>query len=617
MCLDLLVHLNKKHMKNCYLLPCFLLLCSFELTWSQVGVGTTTPASTLEVVATNPTGASTNVDGILIPRVSRQRAQNMAGTPTSTLIYVNDIASGTATGTTINVTSVGFYFFNTSGVWERISTGLNTNWSLTGNAATNPATNYIGTTDTQDLRIRTNNTNRWNISNTNNGQLQSYSLGTAALPIYSWQSDPNTGMFSSAADNLNFSTNGVQRVSIGNTGNVGINIAPSAYKLDVNSGTGDAVYGHSANVGGILGRETNFTIGTPPQAISGAGVYANNPAAGYTSIFAQSTGAATVAANINYSNVWMASYNYVDNASATVNPSSSYHQLNVTSPTLGGFQSAINAYSSRGTTAGNPGYTVGLNATADAQNQDAIGVSALAFSNAAVRFGGYFEGLSYAGTSNAFAYVGGTPNGVTARKIIGTGSVSEIIPTANHGRVTLTCPESPEYWYQDYGTVEMVNGKATILLDPILADIIVVNDENPIRVFCTPVAMPYFNGVTVMKQTQNSIEILELNDGNHSGKLQYQLVAKPKTNFGEGRFPQAPGPSFLKADKEPIAAKATNNPQDGRSIYRWPADHEVYKYNPEDSVNVGDIIPAGPNAGKIKLGDGKYGVAVPVEKTKK
>ncbi|MBC8883567.1 hypothetical protein H9X57_09830 [Flavobacterium piscinae] len=471
-------------MKNCYLLPCFLLLCSFELTWSQVGVGTTTPASTLEVVATNPTGASTNVDGILIPRVSRQRAQNMAGTPTSTLIYVNDIASGTATGTTINVTSVGFYFFNTSGVWERISTGLNTNWSLTGNATTNPATNFIGTTDAQDLRIRTNNTNRWNISNTNNGQLQSYSLGTAALPIYSWQSDPNTGMFSSVADNLNFSTNGVQRISIGNTGNVGINIAPSTYKLDVDSGTGDAVYGHSANVGGILGRETNFSIGTPPQAISGAGVYANNPAAGLYQYFCTVYRSGNSGkANINYSNVWMASYNYVDNASATVNPSSSYHQLNVTSPTLGGFQSAINAYSDRGTTVGNPGYTIGVNATADAQNQDAIGVSGVAFTNAGFRFGGYFEGLSYAGVSNAYAYVGGTPNGVTARKILGTGSVSEIIPTANHGRVTLTCPESPEYWYQDYGTVEMVNGKATIVLDPILAEIIVVNDENPIRVF--------------------------------------------------------------------------------------------------------------------------------------
>lgn len=604
-------------MKSKHLFAGFLLLSCLDLAWSQVGIGTNAPASTLDIVAANPTGASTNVDGILIPRVSRQRAQSMAATPTSTLIYVNDIASGTATGTTINVTSVGFYFFNTAGVWEKITTGLNTNWSLTGNTGTTAGTNYLGTTDAQDIRFRTNNIDRWNISNANNGQLQSYSLGTGGLPSYSWQSDPNTGMFSSAADNLNFSTGGFQRVNINNIGNVGINIAPSSYKLEVDSGAGDAVYGHSTNVGAILGRETNFSLGTPPQTVLGAGVYANNPAAGYTSVFAQSTGAATVAANINYSNVWMANYNYVDNASTTYNPSASYNQLNVSSATLGGSHNALNAYSFRGTTAGNPGFTVGVNATADAQNQDSFGVNGTAFSNATYRFGGAFEGLSYAGVSSAYAYVGGSPNGgVTARKIIGTGTVSEIVPTQNHGRVTLTCPESPEYWYQDYGTVEMVNGKATILLDPILADIIIVDDENPLRVICTPMGMPYFNGITIMNQTQNSVEILELNGGTHSGKLQYQLVAKPKTNYGEGRFPQAPGPKYMKKEREPIAAKAANDPQDGRTVFRWPSDHEVYNYNPEDFVNVGDIIPAGPNAGKVKLGNGKYGTAVPLEKPK-
>ena len=179
--------------------------------------------------------------------------------------------------------------------------------------------------------------------------------------------------------------------------------------------------------------------------------------------------------------------------------------------------------------------------------------------------------------------------------------------------MTLTCPESPEYWYQDYGTVELVNGKATIYLDEILADIIVVDEENPIRVTCTPVGMPYFNGITIMSQTSNSVEILELNGGNHSGKLQYQLVVKPKTNYGEGRFPQAPGPAYLKSDKEPLAAKAKNQPTDGRKIYEWPSDHIVYKYNPEDHIKTGDVVPAGPNAGKIFLGEGKYSDGVPAE----
>ncbi len=404
------------------------------------------------------------------------------------------------------------------------------------------------------------------------------------------------------------------------TGNVGIGTSTIAAntKLEVNSGTtSDAIYGHSNNVGGILGREVNFSFGTPSQSLLGAGVYANNPAAGYTSIFAQSTGLATVAANINYSNVWMANYSYVDNASSTVNPSVSYNQLNNTSTTLGGTQIALRGFNNRATTTGNPGYSTGVQGLANSQFQDSYGAQGLSFSDAPVSTGGYFSGNNYAGTSIAYAYVGGWTNGLTARKIVGTGTVSEIIPTENHGRVTLTCPESPEYWYQDYGTVEMVNGKATIIVDEILADIIVVDEENPLRVICTPVGMPYFNGITIMSQTKNSVEILELNGGNHSGKLQYQLVAKPKTNFGEGRFPQAPGPGYLKSDKEPIAAKAKNQPTDGRKIFSWPTDHIVYKYNPEDYVSIGDVIPAGPNAGKIKLGDGKYGEGIPAEKPKR
>ena len=183
--------------------------------YSQVGVGTTAPDSTLDIVAANPTGASTNVDGILIPRVDRQRAQSMTGVVTSTMIYVNSIATGTAAGTTANMTSTGFYFYD-GAVWQKITTGTTTNWSLTGNGSTTAGTNFIGTTDGVDVRIKTGGNDRWNISDTNNGQLQSYSLGTAALPNYSFQGDTNTGLFSSGADNLDLSTGGTARIRIPN-----------------------------------------------------------------------------------------------------------------------------------------------------------------------------------------------------------------------------------------------------------------------------------------------------------------------------------------------------------------------------------------------------------------
>ena len=482
----------------------------------------------------------------------------------------NNSANGILTGTNANIvlsnanSSASLIYNATLARWVVKSTsgavGGN-DWTTLGNASTNPATNFVGTTDNVDFVTRTNNTEVMRATN-------------------------------------------AQRIGIGVT-------APTT-KLEVNSGTGDAIYGHSNNIGGYLGYETNFTFGSPAQNILGAGVWASNPAAGYTSLYAQSTGAATVAAAINYSNVWMASYNLVDNAS-TFNPSALYSQLNVTNATLGGTQIALRGYNNRGTTAGNPGYTVGVQGISDAQNQDAIGVEGVSYTNAPVSIGGFFEGLNYAGTSWAYAYVGGTTNGATARKIVGTGTVSEIVPTPNHGRVTLTCPESPEYWYQDYGTVAFVEGFAHVELDPILVEIIMSDEKNPIRVFPTPVDMPEFNGVTVTNRTATGFDLVELNGGKHSGSIDYQIVVKPKTNYGEGRFPQAPGPAWLKADKEPQAAKAANQPKK-ENVFHWQADHEVYNYNPEDFTPVGDMVRAGKYAGMYKLGDGTYSRNLPVNK---
>ncbi len=521
-------------------------------TFAQVGIGTTTPSAALDVASTN--------DGLLIPRVALT-ATNIATvlTPTTSELVYNTFTSAVGP----NQVTPGYYYWD-GALWIRIATGNSSGWSLTGNTGTTPGTNYLGTTDAQNLQLRTNGTERLTIGSTNGN----VAIGTSTIPV-------NT-------------------------------------RLEVDGGaTGDGIYGHTGNVGGILGREANITLGNPVQTLSGAGVYANNPSAGYTSIYAQSTGAASVAANIAYSDVWMASYNYVQNGSGAFNPSASYNQLNITNNGLGGTQIALRGLANR-TATGNPGYTVGMQGLVLPTNQDSYGVQGIAYSSTTTRAGGYFEALNYTGTSQAFAYVATSVGGVN-RKITGTNSVSEIVPTENHGRITLTCSESPEYWYQDYGTVQMINGKATIILDEILADIIIVDEENPIRVICTPVGMPYFNGITIMEQTTKSVDILELNGGKHSGKLQYQIVVKPKTNYGEGRFPQAPGPAYLKADKEPLAAKAKNQPNDGRNIFQWPADHIVYKYNPEDHVTVGDVIPAGPNAGKILLEKGKYSNGMPAE----
>lgn len=229
----------------------FLILALLKLTATaaQIGIGTLTPRAAMEVYSTT--------SGVVIPQIALT-ANNVsapvvnpqtAGVPIAgTMIYNTAIAGAGATAVT-----PGFYYWD-GAIWLPKSAEANPDWSVTGNAGTVSGTSFIGTTDAIDFRIKTNSTNRWNID-ANSGQLQAYSLGTALLPVYSFQTDTNTGVFSPSADALSLSTAGTERLRITSTGSIGVaTTAPSNRLHVVNNTDGQGVMRvDNSTAGGFTG----------------------------------------------------------------------------------------------------------------------------------------------------------------------------------------------------------------------------------------------------------------------------------------------------------------------------------------------------------------------------
>ncbi len=509
--------------------------------------------SSAQNVAINATGAAPNASAML----------DITSTSMGVLIPRMTTAQRTAiaapaTGLQVYDTTTGSFWYFNGAIWVQFAaSGLD--WALLGNTGTNPAIHFVGTTDAVDLIFRTGNTERMRIVNA-------------------------TGFVGINTTTPSARLQAVAAAAVGNTAISGTIAA---------QGSGHLAYYNTIALG---------AFGSLPSAL----VFADEAAAGNSpALVSRSMSPASYSAAISFSNVWIAGYYGVDNPSNTLNPSSLYGQLNVTNNTLGGFQSAMRGYNNR-TATGNPGYTIGVLGTANAGSQDGMGVMGEYYGTATgVRTGGYFS----AGAN--YSYVA---ENVTNRKIVGAGTVSEIIPTTEHGRITLTCPESPEYWYIDYGTVQLVNGRAHVELDPILMDVIVVDAANPLKVI-TQVNIIECNGVAVINKTATGFDIVELRGGTSSGEIDYQIVAKPKTNYGEGRFPQAPAPAYAKG-AEPAQAKAANS-GNRTTMYRWPADWEVYKYDPAALTKIGDVVPAGPHAGKYKIAEGVYSDHMPLEAPKR
>jgi hypothetical protein len=122
----------------------FLLLS--QISFSQIGIGTTTPDATLDIKASNPVTPANN-DGILIPKVDAFPVTPPTIAQEGMLVFLR-VASGT--------NLPGFYYWDGISSWIGITAGATKNWALLGNSGTSAATNFIGTTDDVDFVLKRN-----------------------------------------------------------------------------------------------------------------------------------------------------------------------------------------------------------------------------------------------------------------------------------------------------------------------------------------------------------------------------------------------------------------------------------------------------------------------------
>lgn len=194
-----------------------VVLCSADAMAQNVGINATGAApdgsAMLDVDAANR--------GLLIPRVALSGATSTApvgaGVANSLLVY------NTATaGAGVNVVTPGFYYWDGANArWRRLANDTDA-WRTIGNVLTDPALNFLGTTDAVDLRIRTNNAERFSITTGSGGatgtggRLRAFQNGTAASPVYSWENSTGMGLFRQADNVLGLSTGGLERVRFPN-----------------------------------------------------------------------------------------------------------------------------------------------------------------------------------------------------------------------------------------------------------------------------------------------------------------------------------------------------------------------------------------------------------------
>ncbi len=236
-------------------------------------------------------------------------------------------------------TTNSFWFYKGS-AWTEIS-AVNNSWNLTGNTATNPAINFIGTTDLQPLRFRVNNAWAGEINPLSSNMFMGLASGQANTSGISNTAFGNAALKNNTVTSYNVAMgdsalyNHIGPAGGGNTA-VGTHALFASTEGDLNTAVG--YYSLSNNSYGTLNTAvgintlSNNVIGNDNTAIGSRALQYNtshvNTAIGvsalrFNSIGSYNTSAGSYALNFNTSG----SYNTANGAGALYNNTTSNNNV--------------------------------------------------------------------------------------------------------------------------------------------------------------------------------------------------------------------------------------------------------------------------------------------------
>ncbi len=251
------VHMNAIFLRNTLaLLVCVIVSQSVSAQF-KVGDNPTDvhPAAALQVESAN--------QGVLLPRINDTAVVPLPLSPNGMIIYYTD---------TFNAGINAGLYVRRAGRWYRMETA-GSGWQLTGNAGTDTAVNFIGTTDNMPLRFRVDN--QWL------GELKLYTVAMGLEALGKNQAVLNVAYGPHA---LKENVVGSQNVAVG----------PLALR-DNESGQRNVAVGHQTLTMNTAG-EDNTALGALAMSNSQG---SNNTAVGSSALESNTTGNANTAIGAN------------------------------------------------------------------------------------------------------------------------------------------------------------------------------------------------------------------------------------------------------------------------------------------------------------------------------